>query len=239
MQPLMRSKFVFYTGIFVGMLIALAGIYFAGKCIKQKWIVHKTLTSPHWQERYAQMKQLPAGKYSVVFLGNSLTELFSLDQYFVDSAYLNAGIVGDFTEGLLQRVDEITALKPKKIFIEIGINDIIEQVPVDEIGSNYEELVRRIKIQSPQSEIYIQSNLPVVIRHPGLFAGTAEVNKKVVELNGRLRQLAWRQDVHFVDLHACFRRSGNVEDLLIPDGIHLTHKAYGVWKLAIIPYLEN
>lgn len=239
MAQLARSKFALYTLVFAGLIITLAAIYFIGKRIKQEWIVHKTLVSPHWQERYAQMKQLPAGKYSVVFLGNSLTELFSLDQYFADSAYLNAGIVGDFTEGLLQRVDEVTTLKPRKIFIEIGINDIIEQVPMDEIAGNYEELVKRIKVQSPQTKIYIQSNLPVVMRHPGLFVGTAEVNKKVEELNARLRQLAWRQDVNFVDLWLHFKRSGDVEDLLIPDGIHLTHKAYGVWRLAVTPYLEN
>jgi lysophospholipase L1-like esterase len=235
----MRNKLTQYILIFAGLAFFLPCSYLTCKWIKKKWIVHKTLVSPHWQERYAQMKQLPAGKYSVVFFGNSLTELFSLDRYFADSAFLNAGIVGDFTEGLLRRVDEVTAIKPGKIFIEIGINDIIEQVPVDEIVSNYEELVKRIKVQSPQTKIYIQSNLPVVIHRPGLFVGTAEVNKKVVELNSRLRQLAWRQDACFVDLYACFKRSGNVEDLLIPDGIHLTHKAYGVWRLAITPYLEN
>ena len=123
----------------------LYGFYKGGKKLKQKWIVYKTLESAHWKERAAEIENIKPGRYKVVFLGNSLTELFDLNYYFGDSTFLNCGIVGDFTEGLLKRADAIVRLKPGKLFIEIGINDIIEQVPLEEICENYEEVIRLIK----------------------------------------------------------------------------------------------
>lgn len=215
------------------------GYFCCGKFVKQKWIVYKTLQSPHWKERAAEIENCVPGKYKIIFFGNSLTELFDLNGYFNDRAILNCGIVGDFSEGLLKRAGSIVKLKPEKLFIEIGINDIIEQVPLAEICSNYEKLLKLIRQGSPHTEVYIQSNLPVIINRPSVLVDDRSVNEKLLEQNRNLRMIATRNGVVFIDLYAAFLRSGYVKDLLIEDGIHLNKKAYAVWKMTVLPYLNQ
>src|ERR1700747_1440247 len=100
--------------------IALLGLwllFLAGKKIKQRWIIEKTINSQHWQRRDMEIKNIPQSKYKVVFLGNSLTELFDVNEYFKDTTLLNCGIVGDVSEGLVKRIDNVARLKPEKLFI--------------------------------------------------------------------------------------------------------------------------
>src|SRR6201987_1703550 len=141
-------------------LLGLWLLFWCREKIKQRWIVEKTLKSEHWQQRNQEIKDTPPGKCKVVFLGNSLTELFNVNEYFADSTLLNCGIVGDFSEGLVKRIDNIAKLKPEKLFIEIGINDIIEKISLNDICANYREVIKKMQAQSPQTKIYIQSNLP-------------------------------------------------------------------------------
>ena len=49
--------------------------------------------------------------------------------------------------------------KPKKIFILIGINDLSANFPMDQIVDNYKQIINKIKIASPKTEIFIQSTL--------------------------------------------------------------------------------
>ena len=118
--------------------------------------IKETLTSEHWIERCNDFLKEPRSKGGIVFLGNSLTEFFNLS-VFGDTSIINRGIRGDFTEGLLKRIDEVISLQPSKLFIEIGINDIFEKVPLEEINDNYEKLIERIKkIVPKQRFIYNQ-----------------------------------------------------------------------------------
>lgn len=208
-----------------------------GKRIKQRWIIEKTIKSTHWQQRSETIGEAVPGKIKTVFLGNSLTEMFALDYYFNDPGILNAGITGDFSEGLLERADQIIRLKPGKLFIEIGINDIIEKIPLADISNNYRELIRRIQKGSPETKIFIQSNLPVIIRHRGLFNDDDSVNRKVVKQNENLEKLAKELNCTYVDIFNAFAKEKDKESLFIPDGVHLTGKAYEIWKKQIIAYI--
>ncbi|HXB41978.1 MAG TPA: GDSL-type esterase/lipase family protein, partial [Bacteroidia bacterium] len=95
----------------------------------------------------------------------------------------------------------------------------------------------RIQEESPITKIYIQSNLPVIMYRPGIFVSDKYVNEKVCEQNRNLKKLAEKKGVVFINLYSPFLHSGYLKDLLIEDGVHLTGKAYGVWKMTVMPYL--
>jgi lysophospholipase L1-like esterase len=233
----MCRKILINGSVLLLLLAFLVVFYTLCKSAKQKWIVYKTLHSWHWNERKVEIENARPGRYKVIFLGNSLTEMFDLDFYFNNPTILNCGIVGDFSEGLVKRADAVVKLKPEKLFIEIGINDIIEQVSLEDICKNCDILISRIQEESPLTKIYIQSNLPVIMYRPGIFVTDKYVNEKIYKQNKNLEKLAERKGVVFIDLHTPFLRSGYLKDLLIEDGVHLTGKAYGVWKMTVIPYL--
>ncbi|HKC67114.1 MAG TPA: GDSL-type esterase/lipase family protein [Bacteroidia bacterium] len=228
------KRFIWITG---AALLGLWLLFLAEKKIKQRWIVEKTLKSEHWQQRNQQIKNTPPGKYKVVFLGNSLTELFFLDDYFADSTFLNCGIVGDFSEGLVNRIDNIAKLKPEKLFIDIGINDIIEKIALDDICTNYREVIKKMQAQSPDTKIYIQSNLPVIINRPSFLTDNKDVNNRILQQNENLKKIAKEFNLTYIDIHTAFIKHPNLNELFVPDGVHLTPIAYTIWKNTLMPYL--
>ena len=182
---------------------------------------------------------LSPGKYKVIFLGNSLTELFDFNEYFADTSLLNAGIVGDFSEGLTRRIETIARLQPEKLFIEIGINDMIEKIPLSTICKNYMRVIKTMQQKSPQTQLFIQSNLPVILKIPSFLASSEEVNQRVIEQNEHLKTLAKELKVTYIDIHTSFIRDQNLSELFVWDGIHLSERGYGIWKNILMPYLYS
>ncbi len=233
---MLNTKTLKYGLVVVVTFAFLCFVFYTRKKTKQRWIVEKTISCAHWKKRVKEIESVH-GKYKPIFLGNSLTEMFDIQGYFNDTTILNCGIVGDFTEGLLKRSDAIISLKPNKLFIEIGINDMIEKISLEEICDNYEKLLIKIKQHSPQTKIYIQSNLPVIINRPSLLTTDADVNKLVVEQNKNLQILAKKYNCTYIDIFSELIKEKDKPSLFIWDGIHLTPKAYEIWTVVVKPYL--
>ncbi len=158
-----KPKGIKYVAAAVLVLILLFMVFMGGKKIKQRWIIERTIQSEHWQKRAKEIESAPQGKYKTIFFGNSLTEMWDVNYYFNDSTILNCGITGDFSEGLLKRCGTIINLKPENLFIEIGINDMIEKVSLDEICSNYEQLITYIEKESPKTKIIYRVIYPLLL----------------------------------------------------------------------------
>lgn len=186
----------------------------------------------------------------IVFLGNSLTEGFDLT-VFNDPLIINRGISGDFTEGVLLRLKEVTARNPSKIFLMIGINDIIEKVPLSTMCENYEMIIERIKAESPGTKLYTQSALPVRLRTSGatgdavrvytesFLTKNKDINEKVKVYNECLEELSQKYNLTYIDLHSRFMGSGGLKPGYTYDGVHLTREAYRVWYEQVLPYVKE
>src|SRR5205085_10858623 len=67
----------------------------------------------------------------VVFFGDSITELWNLDQFFPHQPYVNRGIIGQTTSQMVLRFhQDVVQLKPRSVVILGGINDLGAGVPV-------------------------------------------------------------------------------------------------------------
>jgi lysophospholipase L1-like esterase len=169
-------------------------------------------------------------------MGNSLTELFDL-RILGDSTILNRGITGDFSEGLLKRLDEVISLKPSKLFIEIGINDLVEHVPNKEICRNYRALIERVRRESPETRIYMQSLLPVRMKS-SIFTSSEDVNETIKEQNESYKKLATEMNVTYINLYDNFVMNNEINPRLTWDGIHLVDEGYEIWKGLLSPFLK-
>ena len=75
-------------------------------------------------ERIAEFKKNPIGENKVVFLGNSITQGGGdWNKRYNSEVIVNRGVSGDFTNGVLQRLDEIIFYRPTSVFLMIGINE--------------------------------------------------------------------------------------------------------------------
>ncbi|MBI1746859.1 MAG: capsular biosynthesis protein [Acidobacteria bacterium] len=93
--------------------------------------------------RYAEANRRlspPApGEYRVVFLGDSITDGWKLDQFFPGMPYINRGITGQITSQMLDRFKaDVLDLKPRAVVILAGINDIARGVDNAVIQNNLE-----------------------------------------------------------------------------------------------------
>lgn len=163
-----------------------------------------------------------------VFLGDSITEGWLVFPQFAQKGLRNRGIGGDTTFGVLMRLNELVLEKPDKIFILLGVNDLIRN-ELHGLVQRYEYIVSTLEQALPKTEIYIQSLLPVNWED---FPRVSEYvdNDKIHDVNERLKKLADRTDVEFIDLAPHFEDSnGNLKKALSIDGLHINQKGYAVW----------
>ncbi len=167
----------------------------------------------------------------IVFLGNSITEFGPWAKLLNDSTIINRGIAGDNTFGVLDRLNEIVDLKPKHLFIKIGINDIAQNTADEVIIKNILKILARIKKDSPHTLLYVHSLLPtndaVKKEYPNAFGK----NKHVVFVNTKLRQLAKKSGYRYVNIYPLFTdNSGKLlEQYADNDGLHLNMEGYKLW----------
>ena len=90
---------------------------------------------------------LPAprpGEQRVVFLGDSITDLWELARFFPGKPYVNRGIGSQVTAQMLLRFhQDVVALKPSAVVILAGINDVhgfLQQETAAQIEANYEAM---------------------------------------------------------------------------------------------------
>ena len=90
---------------------------------------------------------LPAprpGEQRVVFLGDSITDLWELNRFFPGKPYVNRGIGSQVTAQMLLRFhQDVVALKPSAVVILAGVNDVhgfLQQETAAQIEANYEAM---------------------------------------------------------------------------------------------------
>ncbi len=180
---------------------------------------------------------------ATIFVGDSITEAFPIAQLADSERAVNRGINGDLIGGwkYIGLIDRLTtsviAAHPSRVFILIGINDIIqanmlnmpqEMTPLPNKILNYKRILAQMHKQLPDCKIYVQSLFP-------LGRDFAKLNPHVLAFNSELKKLAAQQHCEFIDLHKAFvNAEGKLPDNMTPDGIHPSPEGYKEW-LKLLP----
>lgn len=201
-------------------------------------VVFPSDRSEYWHQRVSLFEKLPISSSDIVFLGNSITDGGEFTEMLGDLSVKNRGINSDDILGVTERIGSIVDGKPQKIFLLIGINDISHNLSVNEMARLYENLVKIIKERTPDTELYIQSVMPInndFKRYRNLF-GKGKVLK---ELNLSLGEIAKRYNATYIDLWDALVLPGS--DKLNPDftndGLHLMGEGYLRWIELIKNYI--
>jgi len=190
----------------------------------------------YYYQRKSLFELLPDDPEEIIFLGNSLTNGCEWQELFNNPKIKNRGINGDYTVGVLNRLDEIVRAKPKKIFLMIGVNDLGRDIPVDTVIKNYQKILDTIKIRSPKTEIFMQSVLPDNLE----ISPNRQPIQLILDLNKKLKILASKNDITFIDLYPSFiDKNGYLDSSLTNDGLHLMGKGYLIWKKIIMKYIDK
>jgi predicted alpha-1,2-mannosidase len=180
----------------------------------------------YYYHKKDQFEMLPDTEHEIIMVGNSITDQGLWTEIFNDLRVKNRGIGGDDTEGVLERLDEITSSHPDKIFLMIGTNDLAYFRPVDTILANYREILDRIAEDSPRTQVYIQSILPT-----DDAVHVTRKNSDIMQINDSLEKMAAARGMEYIDLFPHFANENNkLNPAYSIDGLHLNGAGYKLWK---------
>lgn len=181
-----------------------------------------------YPDKVAEFKADPITKDDIVFLGNSITAKTDWAKLLSDPRAKNRGISGDITFGVLERLDEVIAGHPKKIFILIGINDISRNIPDSLIMRNHKRIIARIRKGSPSTDIYFSTLLPVNASFQK-FMNHYGKDEHILAVNEAIRKQGAKK-VTIIDLYSHFLDNQNhLKAEYSVDGLHLSDAGYQVW----------
>lgn len=191
-------------------------------------------------ERFRILNQ-NAKKGEILFTGSSLMEQFPINELLMTKGMrqviYNRGIGGFTTEDMLRNMEEmIFALSPRKIFINIGTNDIgSQEYRLEKLMENYEKIITQIQERLPEAEIYMMAYYPVneVDKLPeGEWAKTMFVtrtNENIAIANKAAENMAGRKGCHFINVNQGLTdENGRLKKGFTVEGIHMYANGYEV-----------
>ena len=171
----------------------------------------------------------------ILFIGDSLTEWFEFRKFFPGIPILNEGIAGDTTYGLLERIDSIMSWPADKIFLMIGVNDIFNGFLKDDIIENQQLIIEEILTQSNQSELIVQSLIPV---NETMIGSPGYLNRLIRHINKQLREDCAARGITYLDLYPDFLIGDELGREYTTDGAHLSEAGYQLWAEKIQAFLQ-
>ena len=230
-----------YLGLLLTLLgVALLSFTFGFKTAYQKEFPYYNITNyletksqenfmknSNYHQQRALYEIYQSDHPEIIMLGDSITYRANFNEL-LDTKVLNRGIGGDTTAGFLYRLPEIIERQPKKVFIMGGINDIMQGYSVDEIFANYIALLQRL--QKEPVALLVQSTL---------YTSFTQYNEAVTSLNKQLQAYCQQHNIDYLDLNSALSPQQFLLQAYSDDGVHINAAAYGIWKEALLEYLNK
>ena len=183
--------------------------------------------------RYANANQSVVDTPSVVFMGNSITDLWDNihPEFFSANNYANRGISGQVTSQMLVRFQaDVVQLHPQIVVILAGTNDIALNngyITIEHIAENIQSMCELAQYHRIQPVIC--SVLPVYE-----YAWRKEVEDPaeiIRQLNGLLKTYAEKNNIPYVDYYsALVDERGGLPEAYSKDGVHPTAAGYDIME---------
>lgn len=181
--------------------------------------------------RDADQKMDPpaAGEGRVVFMGDSITQGWKLEQSFPGKPYVNRGISGQSSSQMLLRFrQDVIDLQPKVVVLLAGTNDIAENTGPVTLGQVEGNLKSMAQLATANGiRVVLCSVLPATHFwwHPEL----KDPAPRIAALNKRIRSYAAEKGFVYVDFYSAMADpAGGLPKKLSPDGVHPSPAGYAV-----------
>ena len=185
-----------------------------------------SIMARHEPGRADIFRSLP-GTASTVMVGDSLTEGGGWTERFPGCRILNRGVSGATVAGVAARLDEILSREPERVFVLIGISDLMA-------GSDPELLMQDFATIMDSLAAATDLHVFAVLR-----SGPPRVRHAVDALNARLAEAVAERGITWHDLNPALAGPEGLQPAYTTDGIHLTAAGYAKWADAIRPFLGD
>lgn len=178
---------------------------------------------------------------TILFYGDSITAGYGIgtelafpkliedrllaDGYEVD--VVNGGLSGETTAGGLTRIDWMLNRKYDVFILELGGNDGLRGLPVEETRSNLRKIIERVRAKNPDTKIVVAGMMVPPNMGPDYSDEFKEVFKDVATSDNAVLIPFLLEDV------------GGIEKLNQPDGIHPNAEGHRIIAKNIYPVIKE
>jgi lysophospholipase L1-like esterase len=185
-----------------------------------------------YRDANAALKPPAPGENRVVFFGDSITDMWSLEESFAGKRYINRGIGGQTTSQMLVRFrQDVISLQPKAVVILAGTNDIAGNTgPIsnEDIEANFASLAELARVHGIR--VIFSSILPVHNYTPEsqeLFSQRSP--ERILALNRWLKDYCSANRLTYIDYFSpTVDDKGLLKRDLAQDGLHPNKAGYAI-----------
>lgn len=202
-------------------------------------VVNKTLQNVQKSKQKIEIKEKEVYTLdpNYVFLGDSITEYYPLEEFYEDLPVVKSGIAGYETQDILDRMDEMVyRYNPSKVFLLIGTNDFsksMKEKSDEEVANNIYEIIEKIQEKRPLAKIYLESIYPT----------TLEYKERVINTNKLLKEYCEKHQITYIDLYEVLKKKDEDDEEFSKeysdDGLHPNHRGYEVITETLMPYIKE
>jgi len=193
--------------------------------------------------RYQKQNQEVLSKNIIpnsVLMGDSITEgWFATDpEFFTKNNFVGRGISGQVTSQMLLRFrEDVIKLKPKRVIILAGTNDIAENqgpISLDKVFGNIVSMAELAKANN--IKVVLCSALPA---YDFPWRKDMQPADKVIALNKMIRDYAQKNHIIYVDYHSVLKDEKNgLPKEIAEDGIHPNKLGYEKMEAILMKTLK-
>ena len=170
-----------------------------------------------------------ANHYPHILIGDSMAAYLNLHAFGLDD-FMNQGIAGDTTIGVLNRIHLVTDRNPKYVWLNIGSNDIVlTDLTAKQTVDHILDIKQHIESKT-HAKVFIFSMTPVLRDHQVskmIYIGSRD-NTQLKQINDVLSSKLSEES--YINIYDQFIDSeGNLNVDYTTDGIHLNIKGYTVY----------
>lgn len=167
-----------------------------------------------------------------ILIGDSIIAFMLMKKYGFES-WINMGIAGDTTTGVMERLDAVIRQKPKRVILSVGSNDLVlTDHSMEEIALHLRDIM--IILKSHEIKVYYLLVTPICSScdNANHLYIAGRTNEMIIQLNQIIKNTLISTDI--IDTYTPLINTHDELDLSYSkDGIHLNEIGYQIFTKTI------
>lgn len=163
-----------------------------------------------------------------IFMGDSIMESLSFNDILREDQVI--AYMGDTVRKAVNHINILKGIQPRNVVLLYGMNDVIlfeetaQWNTIDRFKEEYKLLIEELKNSLPNTNIYVQSPLPVT--KVATATNPRLTNENLTRFRAVVKEVCEETDVTYVDINIL---AGEDSGLHEADGIHFKKEFYENW----------